>query len=158
MQKTHKQFFILLFIFALPVMASWFLFHYHEHFQMKTLNRGTLLNSPIDVNYLALENNPKKWRVLYICDSACEEIHDQLTQVKKALGKDSDRVSILLMNNKLEKLKNAFAQQGKQDFAINHKIYLIDPLGNLFMYYPDDTDPMNILKDLKRVLEVSQIG
>ena len=46
----------------------------------------------------------------------------------------------------------------QKDFVMQHKIYLVDPLGNLFMYYADTTDPMNVLKDLKRVLEVSQIG
>ena len=58
----------------------------------------------------------------------------------------------------VQKLKMDFKQQGNQNFVVSHKIYLIDPIGNLFMYYPDDTNPMNVLKDLKRVLEVSQIG
>ncbi|HSW69239.1 MAG TPA: hypothetical protein VLI69_03640 [Gammaproteobacteria bacterium] len=164
MQKTCKQLFFLLFIFAVPVISSWFLFHYHEHFRLKTLNHGTLLKSPIDVNYLSEQNAQKKWRVLYVsnetCDSACKQITHQLNQVQKALGKDSHRVFILFMNNKealLKKLQTDFMQHEK-NFVINNKIYLIDPLGNLFMYYSDTTDPMSILKDLKRVLEVSQIG
>lgn len=168
MQKTNKQLFIMIFIFLLPVAASWLLFHYHTHFHLKTLNHGTLISSPIDVKYLysgIADAQQKKWRVIYVanetCDNACQQIDHQLKQVQKALGKDSDRVRMMLINTKnsqLEKLKTSFVQQGNQDFVTNNKIYLIDPLGNLFMYYPSDVNPMNVLKDLKRVLEVSQIG
>ena len=37
-------------------------------------------------------------------------------------------------------------------------IYIIDPLGNLVFFYPVDAPPEDVLKDLKRLLKVSQIG
>jgi hypothetical protein len=52
----------------------------------------------------------------------------------------------------------AWARNDGHDTLQNHSIYLVDPIGNVFMYYPDATNPMNILKDLKHVLGVSQIG
>lgn len=42
---------------------------------------------------------------------------------------------------------------------VNEKrIYLIDPLGNLMMYYSRDADPSGMKEDLERLLKVSQIG
>ena len=38
------------------------------------------------------------------------------------------------------------------------RIYLIDPLGNLVLRYPDDPDIKGLAKDLKRLLEASRIG
>ncbi len=38
------------------------------------------------------------------------------------------------------------------------RIYVIDPLGNLMMFYPDDAVPTGMKKDLERLLKVSQIG
>jgi len=158
----HKKLFIMLFIFVFPVITSWFLFYYHASFHLKTLNHGTLISSPVDVKYLysEMENGQqKKWRVIYvaseICDSQCREIDHQLKQVQKALGKDSDRVNTILLSNQNKQLPKL---QAVLNFAVDNKIYLVDPLGNLFMYYSSDVDPMNVLKDLKRVLEVSQIG
>jgi cytochrome oxidase Cu insertion factor (SCO1/SenC/PrrC family) len=148
----------MLFIFIFPVVASWFLFHYHTYFNLKTLNQGTLIASPVDVKYLYSDSTSatqKIWRVIYVadknCDSQCQQIHHQLEQVRKALGKDRDRVTLIFMNSDNAKLQ-------KQNFVTNNKIYLVDPLNNLFMYYPSNVDPLYVLKDLKRVLEVSQIG
>lgn len=38
------------------------------------------------------------------------------------------------------------------------RIYVIDPLGNLMMYYSRDADPSGMKEDLERLLKVSQIG
>lgn len=38
------------------------------------------------------------------------------------------------------------------------RIYLVDPLGNLVMSYPPGADPKDLLKDLGRLLRLSQIG
>ncbi len=39
----------------------------------------------------------------------------------------------------------------------NH-IYLVDPLGNLMLRFPQQPDPKGIMKDLKLLLKASQIG
>jgi cytochrome oxidase Cu insertion factor (SCO1/SenC/PrrC family) len=36
-------------------------------------------------------------------------------------------------------------------------IYLIDPLGNIMMYYAADADPNHIRQDLKRLLTWSKL-
>jgi hypothetical protein len=42
--------------------------------------------------------------------------------------------------------------------AMTDHIYLVDPLGNLMMRFPRDPDPSRMLKDLKRLLRLSQVG
>ena len=59
-------------------------------------------------------------------------------------GQDVKRVQIQCMKEDKQLLKS--------------KIYLVDPLGNGFMYYSATVNPLDILKDLKQVLKVSQIG
>ncbi len=166
-QKRKPQLFLLMMVFVIPVLCSYFFYYYYEYFQFKTTNRGILVNPPIEAQYLystTKEGKQKKWRIIHAedgaCDDACQKINYQLSQVQKALGKESQRVDVISMNKnvQLERLMSAFVQHGEKEFAVKNKIYLVDPLGNLFMYYPNMTDPMNILKDLKKVLKVSQIG
>ena len=38
------------------------------------------------------------------------------------------------------------------------RVYLVDPLGYLMMYYQPDADPKGMLMDLKKLLKYSQIG
>ena len=37
-------------------------------------------------------------------------------------------------------------------------LFLMDPLGNLMMWYPSGFDPYHVKKDMKKLLNVSQIG
>jgi len=48
----------------------------------------------------------------------------------------------------------AFPAKGEQ----SAHIYLIDPLGNFVLRYDEDVDPKGMIKDLTRLLSVSQIG
>ena len=36
--------------------------------------------------------------------------------------------------------------------------FLVDPLGNLVMYFSPDTDPSEMIDDIKRLLKQSRIG
>jgi hypothetical protein len=38
------------------------------------------------------------------------------------------------------------------------RIYLVDPLGNLMMWYPPGAPPKGMLEDLKRLLGLSHVG
>jgi hypothetical protein len=48
--------------------------------------------------------------------------------------------------------------QGPAFKAPLRHIYVVDPLGNLMMRYPEDPDPGRVIKDLERLLKLSRIG
>lgn len=167
--KVNNPFFWLIVITVLPMLIGWLLYHYHDHFQFKSLNHGVLVNPPVAFHY-GTEN---KWQIVYLsngcCDKQCDDKLFTLHQLRKALGKNQERVGLSLAVSPACHLTETHdfqkiiltEQQYKtlQDQHISpNQIYLVDPLGNLFMSYRLTTDPMNILKDMKKVLEVSQIG
>lgn len=55
-------------------------------------------------------------------------------------------------------LDNFYAILDTGSGQVMDRIFIIDPLGNYMMEYPVGMDPELILKDLKRLLEVSKIG
>jgi hypothetical protein len=162
MQPNHsrKPMYILLALFIVPMLLSWVLFHYHQYFNFKTVNHGHLLNPAINIGSLQLPKT-NGWRILHIdkgsCDTECIIINASLAQVQKALGKDQERVSVVTLNGQSPVLTRLAIENSRLP-PLQNKIYLVDPLDNVFMYYADNVNQMDVLKDLKRILEVSQIG
>ena len=162
--KKNFPLYLVSIIFIFPVIVGTVLYYFHDSFNFKTTNHGVLVRPPILASYLYPKEEQKKWRIIHVsgklCDNDCQKIDYQLQKVQKALGKNQKRVAVIALPATfpaVKDLQTAFDKQATH-YEVTHKIYLIDPLGNLFMYYPDTTDPMNVLKDLKKVLEVSQIG
>jgi hypothetical protein len=107
------------------------------------------------------------------CDAWCEKKLYFMRQVRRAQGKDMERVERLWVLTDAGKLRPELLQaiEGTQvlhprdssfmnSFAGNpvDHIYVVDPLGNLMMRYPRDPDPSKMLKDLQRLLRYSRIG
>jgi cytochrome oxidase Cu insertion factor (SCO1/SenC/PrrC family) len=98
------------------------------------------------------------------CDAYCEKKLYFMRQVRRAQGKDMDRVERMwvvtdgakprvellaaIEGTRIENLK-AF-----DDKSVEH-IYLVDPMGNLMMRFPRDPDPSKMIKDLQRLLRYS---
>jgi hypothetical protein len=112
------------------------------------------------------------------CDPACAEQLYKSRQVRLALGKDMDKGQRLLVQvgtaSELEPqlleahpdLIIANAEEGAAWLTQFHldgnsvdtaNIYLVDPLGNLMMYYPPEIEGPKILKDIQRLVRVSWI-
>tara|TARA_A100001015_G_scaffold26700_1_gene29873 strand:+ start:1275 stop:1790 length:516 start_codon:yes stop_codon:yes gene_type:complete len=83
------------------------------------------------------------------------------------------RATHILMNREMERVQRALTTELAAAMPANQPnlvsiawaagmpgegIYIIDPLGNLVFRYAITTDPELVLKDLKRLLKVSQIG
>lgn len=128
-------------------------------------NYGELL-SPKPV--AGLEALRGKW-VLVVFDAAacnvyCERKLYLMRQVRRAQGKDMDRIERLwlvtegeirpetmpgiedMRIRKAEGLARAFPGN-----AIDH-IYVVDPYGNLMLRFPRDPQPSKMIKDLQRLL------
>lgn len=145
----------LLAIFSLPIILSG-VFYLHPNWLIgKTSNKGYLLTSHANL----ADQHTGKWLLALFypapCKQTCKNTLKQYQQIIKATGKNQLRVNSFIISKSeavnLEKIKLPFALK-------NGTTFLIDPLGNIVMAYPPKTKSMNILKDLKRLLRVSQIG
>jgi len=129
-----------------------------------------------------------RWTLLYIgdadCDAVCNENLYKMRQVRTAQNENMRRVQQLylvldeavpaalqtLLDNEYKETAATLvaadeAGQISPYFLIDgvsmqaaERVYVIDPLGNLMMYYPADADPGGMLKDLKKLLKYSKIG
>ena len=107
------------------------------------------------------------------CGARCEKKLYFVRQVRRAQGKDSERVERLwlvtdggtpkpeltaaIAGTRIVALQNAELLKAFPGNPTQH-IYVVDPLGNLMMRYPPDPDPSKMIKDLQRLLKYSRIG
>jgi len=128
-------------------------------------------------------NWQKKWNIVMIardnCDEKCLAKIDLLSKVHISLNKDIKRVQRILLfittseNEAIINLQKKYPDlimlvgndEATNHFASNFEavgsmqnIYLIDPLGNLMMYYPQNWDPKGLRGDLVRLLKNSWAG
>lgn len=123
----------------------------------------------------------KKWSIVTIdvtgCAERCQAQVHLLKQVNTALDKDAHRLQRVLVLPSAFKA-DAFSALQKQypDLVIlagddvetvkfsgefnapSGSAYLVDPLGNLMMHYPQNMNPKGMLSDLKRLLKNSWAG
>jgi hypothetical protein len=107
------------------------------------------------------------------CDAYCEKKLYFMRQARTAAHKDAGRVERLwvltdagqpraallaaIEGTRIVSSKDTAAAKDFPGNVADH-IYVIDPLGNLMMRFPRDPDPSKLLKDLQRLLRLSQIG
>lgn len=142
----------------------------------KPANYGELI-TPRPLAGAPLEALRGKWVLVAFdaaaCDDYCERKLYFIRQVRTAMHKDAGRVERVWVLTDADKprakllaaiegthvaaLKDAPALQGFPGNPADH-IYVVDPLGNLMMRFPRDPDPSKMLKDVQRLLRLSQIG
>lgn len=151
-KKSNLPLISLLLVFILPILVGVLLYFFHGVIPFKTLHHGELMRPAFEVpDYWKNKVAQRKWNIIYLTrepcdnDTSCQKIFHTLLQIQKALGKNSERVAA----NKIVMESSSL---------LPHTIYLVDPGSLVFMAYPETVNPIFILKDLKRVLEVSQIG
>jgi len=121
-----------------------------------------------------------QWLILYMnegeCGEYCRDALYRLRQIRLMLGKNMDRVARVFLHGDAPPDTVFLEDQHEGLKTINDKglgallnerrpgdlspggIFLIDPLRNLVMYFSPDTDPGDIVGDLKHLLELSRIG
>jgi cytochrome oxidase Cu insertion factor (SCO1/SenC/PrrC family) len=128
-----------------------------------------------------------KWTLVYIgdaqCDDACQQNIYKMRQVRLAQNENIRRVQRLFLLTGTEitqDLGKVLENYPNMDIALltaeqagtiatlfqvdeaaataAERVYLVDPLGYLMMYYAPDAEPRGMLKDLKKLLKFSRIG
>ncbi len=172
-------------VFVGPIVVAWLyvsgIFDWHSR---GLVNQGRLISPPIDLTKLEQHSSvqvlyklkPSEWAMVFIAPGGCEEtctaVLDKMLTIRELLGEGGVRVSV-----------HAIASSGKNSERHSTRIHL-DPAGTkaltaeirtrfpqvalplialidwrhqVMMYYPSDTPPQFLQKDLKRLLRASKI-
>lgn len=136
----------------------------------------------VEAQTLDRETLRGRWTFLYLgadsCDQACEDKLYQIRQIRTLLNEKQPRVQRVYLAQSAAALPalRAQLQQTHPDLRVYAEadaaqplraffaarepqaLYLIDPLGNWLMVYPGAAESPGILKDIKKLLRISQIG
>jgi hypothetical protein len=176
--RRNRQKLVLLFsIGFVPLIVAWLIFFYVPTLMPGgTTNEGELITPTVSASGLGLMSETGQWALLVPaskdCNEACEERFYLAKQVNTALGKGSDRVGRILID--LGASSGVVANLTTQypdlepvqvDAALFAKalprddvIYLMDPLGNILMFYENEKAGKQMLKDIKHLLKISKMG
>ena len=120
------------------------------------------------------------WALVYMnaseCDATCRDALYTARQARLMLGKEMDRVSRVFLHGDTPPDTVFLAEEHPglttiEDSGLagllNNKrpadvpaggYFLIDPHGNLVMYFRPDLDPADVVDDIKHLLRLSRIG
>ena len=166
---------ILFAIAFVPIFIAYGVFFYAPSLMPTgTTNNGVLISPPINTGVQG-----EHW-TMYVaipadCDAACQKVLIDTRQIHIALGKEAPRV--------LRKIVTAIEPDAafQEDIKENHQhtdlvvdpvlmarltgivnnpnvVFIMDPLGNVMMYFADDKIGKPLLKDIKHLLKLSNIG
>lgn len=185
-KSARTQLVLIALVFFGPLLvAAWM--YYGGHFSTvgNRSNHGALLEPIVNLRAAAADSDlllqgDAYWMLLYTNDSYCAESCRgalyTMRQSRLMLGKEQDRLvrGFLHGDTLPDKVLLAGEHQGLihgQDAELarllNNKkpgelatggYFLVDPLGNLVMYFRPDIDPSDMVADIKHLLRLSHIG
>ncbi len=173
------------FIALAPVVGSYLAYHFWS--PGRFVNYGELLTpGPLPDIFLERVDGADfrfsqlrgKWIFVTVdpgaCPEGCRDKLYKIRQLRLTQGKDMDRVErVWLLDDAGTPNPGVVAEHpglwpvkaagdALKRLALNGAprdyIYLVDPLGNLMMRYPENADPSKMAKDIARLLKVSRIG
>ena len=176
---AKKEFWMLLAMFILPIaFGSLFFYANPNYFSESTVNYGELVRPVIatDEGDIEIDGNASLqgiWTMVYVssrCDDACEKAVTDMKTIRTLMNADMRRIQrmIIIKDNSTPKNRDESLIKAKitsEKLTQNLKkytenaIYLIDPIGNIMLYYePQNIDIRLVIKDLKRLFKYSRIG
>jgi hypothetical protein len=173
LKRARLKLVLLGLFFAAPFALAW-LAYWLDWAPGAASNYGELLD-PRPLTGAPWEGLRGKWVLVAFdaaaCDAYCERKLYFMRQVRRAQGKNMERVERLWLltgggqpaPKVLEAIEGtqvapAGARAARFPGEVRDHIYVVDPLGNLMMRYPRDPDPSRMLKDLQRLLKVAGFG
>jgi len=175
-KRGRAQLALLALFFAAPFALAW-LAYWLDWAPGATSNYGELITPPRPIPGAPLGALRGRWVLVSFdaagCDAYCEKKLYFMRQMRRAQGKDQDRVERLwvltdgaapraellaaIEGTRIERA-GALPAQFPAAGALTDHIYVVDPLGNLMMRFPRDPDPKQMIRDLQRLLKTSRIG
>ncbi|MBU2925973.1 hypothetical protein Q4506_10525 [Colwellia sp. 4_MG-2023] len=180
-KSNRRSFLLMIVVFLLPVILAKLALD-GEWLAKSVTNKGTLLTEELTLDKLGIDNSAfeHQWLILYSlplnCEENCQHTLESVHNTYVALGKYMPRVTpvalyqSVLSNDQLQHLSQSqwqlVATPSKAKTIITEqKIWLVDPLGNVFMSHeiPNDTKQLphfgkQILADMKKILKYSKVG
>jgi hypothetical protein len=184
--KGRLQLTLLALVFFGPlILAGWLYFSGTGLQPAGRTNKGELLEPIIALPQILpesplLEHLNGQWSLIHVntgaCGDACKQAVHTLRQSRLMLGSDMDRMNRVLLRvesapdtvvlgeeyaGTIALVDDALSELllGKRPISVAAGgYYLVDPLGNLVMYFPPELDPSAMVKDIEHLLELSRIG
>ena len=167
------------------LIAAWLYFQDSSLVPQGRSNHGALLEPIINLSEelrgpAAARLSADGWLLLYAhqqaCDEPCREALYTQRQMRLMLGREMDRISNVFLHGETppdtvflaaEHAGLITIEDASLQSLLNNKrpadlpqggYYLVDPLGNLVMYFRPDIDPRDMVDDIKHLLRLSRIG
>jgi cytochrome oxidase Cu insertion factor (SCO1/SenC/PrrC family) len=174
--KNRTQLILIVAIALASVGGSYLLFYLTQGSGVwGTTNEGEFVSPPVHLADLTLKTGEgapleagESWWLLVNagdrCEAACTEALHQLRQLHVLLNKEAPRVTRALVADPGFDTSSLLAEYPRMQALKRHGrtlergIYIVDPIGNLVFRYPMADAGAPVLKDLKRLLKLSQIG
>ena len=182
--RGRLQFLLIAAVFFGPLLFAAWMYYSGDALQPESrANHGALLEpsvSLVDAVPGSEIHDSRLWRLVYAndgeCGDSCREALYAMRQSRLMLGKEMDRVERVFLHGEQapDTLLDAEEHRGLvslQDTALRAVLddkkpaslpaggfYLIDPHGNLVMYFTPDIKPRDMVDDIKRLLKLSRIG
>jgi hypothetical protein len=180
--KGRRTLLLLAAIAVAPVIASYAAYYLFP--REKQVNYGQLLptgpapavaGKTLSGQPFSLAALRGKWLLLVLgpgaCDGGCAQALHATRQARTIQNREQERVQRLwlvtddaapapsLLAEHPELLVVRLDPAAAAAFPAGaHRIYLVDPLGNLVLAYPEDPDIKGMARDLTRLLTASRIG
>lgn len=183
---ARLQILLIALVFALPLVAAVYMYYGKNAPRPEGRTNHGLLIQPLASLPEELGATPlvdairDHWALIFVQDGPCAtECRDALykqRQVRLMLGNDMTRVLRVLLHGPeapdtlfleneqagLIALEEPAARRLLLDITPRGAgpggFWLVDPLGNAIMYFPDDILPRDLVEDLEHLLDLSRIG
>lgn len=182
-KRSRTSFIMLLVVFGVPIVMAKLALQFNW-LDYGVTNQGELLTQELHVSHLGFTHesvpNEKQWLMMHVlpksCDEFCQQLLVGINNTYVALGKGMPRVTPVGLyqtaptDKQLTSIRShdwvfSSAQPLTLKNADTQKLYLVDPLGNVFMQYnlPTEQEEITVfgkavLADMKKLLKYSKVG
>ena len=178
MNRGQKTLLVLIGLTAAPfILAQLAFMYYRDGPDMSSMNKGTFVKPAATIESLQLEALPgptlpdRKWRLMLYrpanCDQQCQQNEQRVRAMPTLVGREGSRVAAALIvedartaaptgsegESPLPRFRAGAALPGIRDGVL-----LVDPHGNVVLWYDAERIGAPLLSDLRFLLKNSSIG